>query len=293
MENKNWSVILTTGNPLEYVPPREEGVLPEVVVLMKAENPLEYRGGSLPDIVFSTAAMVQNLLDIKARELWETVGDPSHFKTPRFFFVNDPRFGACTHFDGATPTININITVLLVLSRLFQKALTSPRFFPGTKDCPSDEAYAPPPPGSWTLDLTLDITRTLEENCKAFIDPIPGIPHYRWILAQNLAELATLYIGFHELAHIVCGHTQFHVTHFGASSLHDFTGLGNSDPHFQETLRLWEVEADNIGAQLFAATVHALLQGSNRGGPFGNHRGVSRKGPIATFRYICDVGRKG
>lgn len=224
-------------------------------VLIPGKKPLAYRGGPLPDTLSSTASVVQNLIEMKARELWKDAGSPNDLETPHFFYVNDPTFNAWTGFDGTTPTININITVLLVLCRLFQRALISPKVFPGTKDCPAIEGYVEPPPGSWTLDFALDRTRTLEENCKAFTDPISGLPDSRWKLAQTFAQLATLYIGFHEFAHIACGHTQYHVVHFGGSGLQDFTSLENSDPHYQEMRRLWEVQADNIGTQFFVAMV--------------------------------------
>ena len=161
-------------------------------------------------------------------------------------FVSDHKFNALARSRYGGHCIALNVAVPCLLHFLYNNALRLEYVFSGVSSSAKEKPYFKRPIESIPLELPKGVS--LEEA----LVTLPGVSRprddQRALVATALTEIAGAFCVFHEVGHIIGGHTGYTSSQLGVSDVAEFSGLSFKLGRNKLLRQVWEREADIIAA---------------------------------------------
>jgi hypothetical protein len=175
-----------------------------------------------------------------AMSLRKAYGRLSELDAVEFFYMQSDVFGAEAQ-QTDSHQIRIYSPSILLLVNLFRILLGEQKLLP-----------------ELLIGQSSKIDIPLLHNCSdmslARIYPVT-LDHRRARLAVMLADFCSCFISFHELGHVVLGHTAYLREHHSSFAVLEAHGSGRYPTRIADRLQSWEYDADIIAASLMAPFV--------------------------------------
>ena len=175
----------------------------------------------------------------------------------RTLFLDARRFNAFARSRGEDHTIALNVAVPCLLHFIFNIVLRLPYVFIDVGDAGAEQRYRR---GDDARPLPLELPPVLP--VAEALAALPGVSRPRdegrALVASALTEVATTFCVFHEVGHVVGGHTGCAAGRFWGGDVAEFTGGGGLALCSRRLLgQVWEREADGIAAVMLLSFVVA------------------------------------
>ena len=162
-------------------------------------------------------------------------------------YVNQQTLNAYASQTNDRYLVEIEISCPLLIDALLKKILSDPNVLP---ELPVDERSLM----EWKLPFTEGIDNIeLEKSLEIKLDD------HRFHISRALADFCMMFILFHEIGHVCCGHTSGSRFYFKEERYSEYLGLEKWFRRGTFLRRAWEIDADMFAGFLLCQTFDAFL----------------------------------